>query len=316
MTQYTITEENLLEPEWINLLHPDWQKAWKLDDPEWVKQRKQDWAAIKRAPAFVSLYLPAKEKAILKRFFMTGCGIDPKEINKRGINPSFNPTTTPLAGMKRADRVLHEVWLTANQSEEHIQSILARSEDRTIKAARRELSAMFRSYNNISTQDELKTEKTLFAGSDQRLYETFSPLHLYATTDYAAFSQEAMKKNGYEACWVFLNIIVNYLSDDYYPQNIAPVVLNEWLTSLPHAVRNSKAKMEKKVAEGSRKPYDHFKSLREDCLVRALYLLGHPDDFDDVQVELAKQIVDGFRSMTVNEEVDQQIKELLLTAGI
>ena len=315
MTQYTITEENLLEPEWINLLHPDWQKAWKLDDPDWVKQRKQDWAEIKRAPAFVSLYLPAKEKAILKRFFMTGCGIDPKEINKRGINPSFNPTTTPLAGMKQADRVLHEIWLTANQSEEHIQSILARSEGNTIKA-RRALSAMFGRYNALPTQDELKTEKTLFAGSDQRLYETFSPLHLFATTSYAAFSQEAMKENGYNACWSFVNLIVNYLSEDYYPQNIAPVVLKEWLTSVPHAVRNSKAYMEEKVAEGYRDPYDYFKTLREECLVKALYLVSNPDDFDDVQVELAKRIIDGFRSMTVNEEVDQQIKELLLTAEV
>ena len=310
MTQYTITEENLLEPEWINLLHPDWQKAWKLDDPDWVKQRKQDWAEIKRAPAFVSLYLPAKEKAILKRFFMTGCGIDPKEINKRGINPSFNPTTTPLDGLKQADRVLHEIWLTANQSAEHIQSILARSEYDTIMA-RRALSAMFGHYNERSTQDELKTEKTLFAGSDQRLYETFSPLHLYTTANHAAFSQEAMEESGYNACWVFVNLIVNYLSEDYYPQNIAPVVLNEWLASVPYAVRHRKVRMEKMVTEGYRDPYDYFKTLREKCLVRALYLLDKPDDFDDVQVELAKRIIDGFRSMTVNEEVDQQVKDLL-----
>lgn len=284
---------------------PEWRKAWKLDDPEWVKQRKKDWRAIKRSPAYINASLRSKEKKLLKNFFMTGVGIDPIKLQTDPERCDFD--NSPLQVQARP---LYEIWLCANQTEERVQFILERNKHST-NSARKEFSRLMSLYDQLPTQDELATEGSMFAGSDERVYRALAPTHLFATDKRDAYSQEAIESRGAGFVGSYMRLIINYMKEDYYPQNIAPILLDEWLLCLPQSVIHAKSWKDGLEHQGGRYPLDYFDLAKKNYLERALHLINNPNDFDAVQIDFAKRIIEGFRTMTVNDEVDQHVKELL-----
>ncbi len=86
-----------MKTEYKNLDFP-WRKAWKLDDPEWVKQRKKRWSQIKKSPVF-QLYRKSELREA-KIFFLTGLAYFEEELHDE-YNPNhpgwrYRPDTRPL----------------------------------------------------------------------------------------------------------------------------------------------------------------------------------------------------------------------------
>ena len=293
---------------------PDYFSAWEVDNPEWVKQRKKDWKKIKESPGYLWCVLPRKQLPLLRKYFMTGIGINPQKLES---NPNYFETDDhrhrPLAVQ---DALLFEIWLSANKSEEHIQRVLNRCSDglsipKGKAAFSRIMMRFFDDKTEITGIDRLIREQgSMFAGSDEYLYRLLAPTHLYATDQYDEFSPEAIKLQSGSCISAYSGWVKNFLTKEYLVNSIAPLVLEEWLCCVPSSILKNEIVLKERPLRKGGHPLSYFDFMKKNYLIPSIEIHKNPGDFDSVQVDFAERILEAFKTMTVNEEVDNHVREI------
>jgi hypothetical protein len=272
---------------------PEWRKAWKLDDPEWVKQRKAEWKRLKQHPILGNKewFKPAEQKAI-KNFFMAGMPHIPEPPEREWEWDGYNPDL-PLETVDGG--VLLECWLTADQSEANWRHIAGKYAKSTFMFSRRRLREWLR--------NKFPERGCLFDGLEERLYLLFDPTRCrpedFPEETHLRFINDAWRT------YNDLKPMIRgfFLSQSPNPCNIAPVMLREWCDAIPwayEALRNN----------GKGNERLQVKSVTE-ILTAAADIIQSPKGWGPRQVESAKRLLEFMRDTELPEELDSFLRPII-----
>lgn len=272
---------------------PEWRKAWKLDDPAWVRQRKAEWKRLKEHPLLgdKGWFRPAERKAI-KNFFMYGMPEYPEPPEREWAWDDYNPDL-PL---QRVDGgVLLECWLTADQSEENWQRIAGKYAKETFLFSRRRLREWLR--------NKFPEKGCLFDGLEARLYLLFGPTRCrpvdFPEETHLRFINDAWRTHNDLKPMV----ITFFTNRNPNPCNIAPLVLREWCDTIPwtyEALVNRGKGNERLLAE----------SVAE-LLSTVVDIIQEPDGRESRQIEAARQLLEYMRETELPDTLDTALRQFL-----
>ncbi len=263
---------------------PKWRDAWKVDDPEWIKERKREWKRVLKSPGFLQSGATKNERGYIKNYFFTGSAFAPELPEEEWRFMRYDPDNSPLPV---ANSTLFEVWLSANQSEAHLDFIRARAHELTYVYSRELLCTLYATH--------MPEEGGIFLEADERIYRFFTPTR-FRKKDYEGVKDDEFNRLARNRFVRFGNAIQMYMVDTFNQNNIAPVFLIEWMDCVVPAFLHF-------VAQGAdEKSYMHNYTARID---RAVGVLRNPGEFECQQVDFARNLVTGFQKLDMPMKLSQ-----------
>lgn len=271
-------------------LTPEWRKAWKINDSKWIKERRKAWREIKSS-LVLELYDKNEIKKI-KNFFMTGSAFDPELPEEEWHYENYHPDLRPVPV---SYSILIETWLGAEKSEENWQHIKE-------KNSRDEYEyESSRHFFRQSLRNHFPEQGSLFNGLDERLYNFFGPTRC-RPEDYPKEDEQGFLRIAWRTHNDLRSLVEKYLSENYNPDNIAPVVVLEWydtVSSTYHAIGPED--------DGQIYYINSMKAIVE----KACVVVSKSSTYDPNQVIFAEKLLARLKEMQMPEPLNNALKPFL-----
>jgi hypothetical protein len=213
---------------------PEWRKAWKVDDPQWVKERKAKWKEIKKHLPEVAWFVSKNVHKELKNYFFYGHGVYPAPAKEDWRIERYDPNR-PLGGTAAA---LFECWLTPDRSDENFQRILARHvlEKRDGRGRlvidRSPITSSRSRFRELMAGHHFPAQGSLLDGLEERLYYLFGPTR-GRREDFPDLSDKEFRYTVSLAYGFSVSVLKRFLfTDAPNPYDIAPYVVPEYCDSM------------------------------------------------------------------------------------
>lgn len=213
---------------------PEWRKAWKVDDPQWVKERKAKWKEIKEHLPNVAWFVSKDKHKKLKNYFFYGHGIYPTPPEEDWRIKRYD-TDRPLKGTAAA---LFECWLTPDRSDENFHRILARHvlEKRDGRGRliidRSPITTSRARFRELMAGHRFPAQGSLLDGLEERLYYLFGPTR-GRREDFPDLSEKEFQYTVSMSYSFAVSVLKRFLFAEVpNPYDIAPLVVLEYCDSI------------------------------------------------------------------------------------